>query len=225
MLDFSNLHIGLTNRCRLECPECPRNQPAAKYIHKMFDIDPDIFRRFLIECCPKQILFCGNWGDPIYSAGFLDLVSDLKKAFPLLEISIHTNGSGKKNDWWVSLIKNLGDQDKIIFSIDGVPTNYFIYRINSQWESVKNAVNTCVETKRKLNKKISIEWKYLVFSYNEKTIIEAYELSRKLGFDRFYLQEAIIDNSEGGQYKWLNTSKPFKEIKNEFEQTKDHSIL
>lgn len=191
----------------------------------MFDIDPDIFRKFLLDCDLKFILFCGNWGDPIYASGFLDLIVDLKRSFDDLSIHIHTNGSGKRKEWWISLVTELGENDKIIFSIDGVPTNYFTYRINSDWESVENAAMTCIETKKTLKKNVSIEWKYLVFSYNEQTIDEAYFLSKKMGFDNFYLQESIIDNSEGGQFKWLGISRPFCEIKDEFEKRKNQSLL
>ena len=39
MIDFKCLHVGLTNRCRLLCPECTRTTPHNKYIHNMFDMD------------------------------------------------------------------------------------------------------------------------------------------------------------------------------------------
>ena len=225
MLDFSNLHIGLTNRCRLECPECTRNQPAAKYIHQMFDIDISIFKKFLLDCNPKFILFCGNWGDPIYAGGFLDLIKNLKISFPTLAISIHTNGSGKRREWWYSLIELLENNDKLIFSIDGTPDNYFKYRINSEWNSVEMAIKSCVEAKEQFKKNVSIEWKYIVFSFNENSIDEAYHLSKTLGFDKFYLQQGLVDNTEGGRYKWLNTSTDFKIIETRFNERKNNTIL
>ena len=225
MFDFTNLHIGLTNRCRLQCPECPRNSPGATYIQSMFDLDVEDFKKFLFTCNPKFILFCGNWGDPIYSRDFIGLVSSLREKFEDLEIVIHTNGSGKRIEWWERLMSVLGNRDHLVFSIDGTPTNYTQYRINSEWESVETAVKTCIAYKKSHNKSTSIEWKHLVFSYNENTIDESYKLSQQFGFDKFYLQQSLVDNSEGGKHKWLNISKPFRDIEDEFYDRKNKPVL
>lgn len=216
IIDFSNLHVGLTNRCRLECPECARTSLGGRYIQKMFDLDVEYFKKFLIECNPYMILFCGNWGDPIYSKDFIGLVRSIKSSNPDCAIWIHTNGSGKRTEWWEELISVLQDNDILVFSIDGNPENYNKYRINSEWTDVENAVKTSIATKHKLNKKTRIEWKHLVFSYNENTINQSYELSKKLGFDNFYLQQGMVFSAP-----WLTTSKPFREIEDEFHKQKD----
>lgn len=220
MFNFKDLHVGLTNRCRLACPECPRNSPGATYIMSKFDLDTDYFKKFLITCDPERILFCGNWGDPIYSKNFIGLVQSLKEKFPNLSITIHTNGSGKRKDWWERLMNVLGDSDTLVFSIDGIPTNYTKYRINSEWSSVELAIKTCVKYKKENKKKTSIEWKHLVFSYNENTLQEAYEISKNLGFDKFYLQQSLVDNTESGKNKWLNVSMPFREIEKKFYESR-----
>jgi MoaA/NifB/PqqE/SkfB family radical SAM enzyme len=208
MFNFKNLHIGLTNRCRLLCPECPRNEPGAKYIHSMFDMEPDQFKKFLETCEPETILFCGNWGDPIYAKNFIELVEDIKLKFPKCKIFIHTNGSGKSVQWWERLMSVLNENDNLIFSIDGLPHNYNLYRINSHWDDVKTAIDTCISTKKKLNKSTKIIWKYLAFSYNQDDIIEAYKLSKEIGFNDFWLQEAYTTPENS----WLQITKEFHEL-------------
>jgi len=208
MFNFKNLHIGLTNRCRLLCPECPRNEQGAKYIHSMFDMEPGQFKKFLETCEPETILFCGNWGDPIYAKNFIELVEDIKLKFVECKIFIHTNGSGKSVQWWERLMSVLNDKDSLIFSIDGLPHNYNLYRINSQWEDVKTAVDTCISTKRKLNKNTNIIWKYLAFSYNQDDINEAYKLSKEIGFNDFWLQESYTTP----EHAWLKTTTEFQEL-------------
>lgn len=220
MIDFSNLHVGLTNRCTLGCPECARNMQGGKYIHKMTDADTETFKKFLSAASVKHILFCGNWGDPIYSKNFLGLLEYIKTANAECSITIHTNGAFKSIGWWKQLMQCLGDSDRIIFSIDGVPENYTSYRRNSKWESVKTAIETVIDMKRKLCKNTSVEWKYLVFAYNEDNIQEAYNLSMDMGFNRFFLQEAIIsENLE------LTTSKSFDEIQKVFYEAVSRSTL
>jgi hypothetical protein len=57
-----------------------------------------------------------------------------------------------------------------------------------------------------------------VFSYNEKDILTAYNLSKELGLTDFWLQEAIIAPNDLAMYdnEWLRPSRNFKEINNEF---------
>jgi MoaA/NifB/PqqE/SkfB family radical SAM enzyme len=220
MIDFTDLHVGLTNRCRLLCPECTRTQLDNRYIQNMFDLDTDYFKNFLLDCNPNRILFCGNWGDPIYSKDFVGLVRAIKTQNPSCELEIQTNGSGKSIKFWTNLATELLDNDVLIFSIDGSPENYNKYRVNSEWADVELAVKTVIETKKQLGKKTSIEWKHLVFSYNEETIDIAHAKSIELGFDKFFLQQSMVANE-----KWLSITRPFREIERDFYDRKDKRLL
>jgi MoaA/NifB/PqqE/SkfB family radical SAM enzyme len=165
-------------------------------------------------------LFCGNWGDPIYSKDFVGLVRAIKTQNPSCELEIQTNGSGKSIKFWTNLVTELLDNDVLIFSIDGSPENYNKYRVNSEWADVELAVKTVIETKKQLGKKTSIEWKHLVFSYNEETIDIAHAKSIELGFDKFFLQQSMVANE-----KWLSITRPFREIERDFYDRKDKRLL
>ena len=220
MIDFNNLHVGLTNRCRLECPECARTSLGGRYIQKMFDLDVEYFKKFFINCDPTMILFCGNWGDPIYSKDFIGLIRSIKTSNPNCAVWIHTNGSGKRTEWWEELMSVLQYNDILVFSIDGSPENYNKYRINSQWEDVENAARIAITTRNKLGTSTRIEWKHLVFSYNEDTIDDAYNKSVELGFDKFFLQQSMVDTS-----MWLTITRPFREIEQDFYDRKNKRLL
>ena len=228
MIDFKVLHVGLTNRCRLLCPECTRNITTNKYIHSMFDIDIEYFKKFLVDCKPQEILFCGNWGDPIYSENFLGLLKEIKSSHTDTKIVIHTNASGKSTAWWEEFTSILNEFDVVFFSIDGTPANYTNYRINSKWEDVENAVKTCVATSAKLNTNTRFIWKHLVFSYNENTIMESYKKSKELGID-FNLQESMVSDGAvktvSGGGSWLKTTRTFSEIEEEFNEQKNNTLL
>lgn len=222
MFNFKDLHVGLTNRCRLLCPECPRTS-GGKYIQSMFDLDTEYFKKFLLETQPKRILFCGNWGDPIYAKDVVVLITTLKENNPTLEIMIHTNGSGKSTEWWQSLMSVLNNHDTIVFSIDGTPENFNRYRINAKWDDVENAAKTCIEYKKAQGNGPKICWKHLVFSYNQDTLKSSYELSNTMDFDLFFLQHSLVEaNNENA---WLATTKPFNEIEEEFNDYKNKSLL
>lgn len=228
MIDFEVLHVGLTNRCRLLCPECTRNSPNNKYIQSMFDINVEHFKKFLVDCNPVEILFCGNWGDPIYSEDFLGLLREIKNSHSRARIIIHTNGTGKSIEWWEEFASLLEKNDIVFFSIDGTPENYTKYRINSKWDDVENAINTCVATSAKLSKETTFFWKHLVFSYNENTIMESYKKSQELGID-FQLQQSMVfgeaQHTESGGGTWLRPSRPFSEIEKEFNEQKNITLL
>ena len=223
MFDFKDLHVGLTNRCRLLCPECARTSIGGRYIQSMFDLDTEYFKKFLLEAQPKRILFCGNWGDPIYAKDLVGLVKSLKHNNPTLEIMIHTNGSGKNTEWWQSLMSVLNAHDSLIFSIDGTSENFNKYRINAKWDDIENAAMTCIEYKKQKGTGPNIYWKHLVFSYNQDTIISSYELSKTMGFDLFFLQHSLVEEGNGND--WLATTKPFSEIEEEFNDYKNKSLL
>jgi uncharacterized radical SAM superfamily Fe-S cluster-containing enzyme len=223
MFNFKDLHVGLTNRCRLLCPECARTSVGGRYIQNMFDLDIEYFKKFLIEAQPERILFCGNWGDPIYSKDLVGLVKSLKHNNPKLEITIHTNGSGKSTEFWQSMTDVMNYNDTLVFSIDGSPDNFNKYRINAKWDDVENAAKTCIEYKKQKGIGPKIYWKHLVFSYNQDTIKLSYELSKTMGFDLFFLQHSLVD--ETNENTWLSTTKPFNEIEKEFNDYKNKSLL
>lgn len=223
MFNFKDLHVGLTNRCRLLCPECARTSVGSRYIQNMFDLDTEYFKKFLLEAQPERILFCGNWGDPIYSKDLVGLIRSLKTSNPTLQILIHTNGSGKSTEWWQSLMSVLNHHDLLIFSIDGTPENFNKYRINAKWNDVENAAKTCIKYKKEQGSGPKICWKHLVFSYNQDTLKTSYELSKVMGFDLFFLQHSLVEIDK--ENAWLATTKPFNEIEEEFNDYKNKSLL
>lgn len=223
ILNFKELQIGLTNRCRLLCYECPRTAIEGRYFTSLFDLDIEYFKSFLSKCNPEIIFFCGTWGDPIYARDFVGLCRSLKNQYPNIKLMINTNGTGKTAEWWEELMQVLTDQDIIMFSIDGTPDNFNTYRVNAKWEDLETAVTTCVKHKQKNNKKTELHWKYLVFSYNQDTIMSAYELSKSMGFDQFFLQKSLVRTGEGTE--WLKPTRPHDEIEKEFNARKSNTLL
>lgn len=176
----SGFHIEPTNICTLKCPGCARTQLINQWPQqwKNHSLDIDLTLKFLdIDLTNKQVLLCGNYGDPIYHPEFIEFVQKFKARGAIL--SIVTNGSYRTSEWWQELVNTLTDQDQITFSIDGLPATFTQYRINANWESIQTGISIAV------NSKVQTQWKYIPFAYNQTDIADAEKLSNSLGIDQF----------------------------------------
>lgn len=176
-------NIELTNLCVLKCPECPRTQLIEQYPNywKNHSLDLEDLKRFLdVDLCDSRVMLCGNHGDVIYHKNFINIVAWLKEQG--CQLIINTNGSHRTLIWWQSLVDLLDRKDEIVFSIDGTPDNFTEYRINADWDSIRQGIETAVSAR------ITTVWKYIVFNYNENTIEQAKKTCQLLNMDRFEIE-------------------------------------
>lgn len=174
-------HLELTNLCTLKCPGCHRTQlinEGTKW--KNHSVTLDDLKRFInIDISDKRFNLCGNYGDALYHPDLINIVKWIKGSGGAIQLT--TNGSHKSKEFWDELSSLLDDRDEIIFSIDGMPYNFFKYRINADWDSVEVGIRSIAGTPALLS------WKYIVFNYNENDIQKAEELAISLGVDNFTL--------------------------------------
>ena len=181
MLDnLTGFHIEPTNICTLKCSKCERTELRNKFPSKWSNqnLNLDNFINFIdIDVEGKLFTLCGNSGDPIYYPDLFELCQfiKLKKA----HIKIITNGSYKTKEWWQKLAGILTENDTVVFSIDGLPNNFTIYRQNGDWESISAGIAVLSQTN------VNTVWKYIVFKYNENDIEQACKLSDELGIKFF----------------------------------------
>jgi MoaA/NifB/PqqE/SkfB family radical SAM enzyme len=183
MIDsLQGLHIEPTNICTLKCSGCSRTRFIDQWPQhwQNHSLDIDQLLTFLdIDLADKQILLCGNYGDPIYHPEFIEFVEKLKRTGA--RIAIVTNGSYRRAAWWKSLTDLLDAQDTIAFSIDGVPENFTLYRKNADWDSIKVGIEISVASACRTI------WKYIPFKFNQDNIDQARSLSKNLGMDEFMI--------------------------------------
>jgi pyruvate-formate lyase-activating enzyme len=207
----NGFHIEPTNICTLKCPGCPRTRFIDQWPQhwKNHNLDIDQLLQFLdIDLTDKKILLCGDYGDPIYHPDFIDFVKKLKSRGSI--ITIITNGSYKKQDWWKELVNNLSAADTINFSVDGTPENFTEYRINADWESIRVGMDVVA------NSHCNSSWKYIPFSFNQADIKQVEKLSQNIGIKKFWVefsdrfdeqtQHLIPDRSLRGQ-RYNNQTK------------------
>jgi len=156
-----NLETGI--RCTLQCPDCARTiiMKAGKKIPGK-DLTIDQF----IKMCNffKEIHFCGGWSDPIFNPNFIEMLEVCKDKG--VAAWVHTAASHKSRDWYQRAFKV--NVDAVWrFGIDGLPENSHRYRVNQDGEKLFEIML--------LGKSlgINVEWQYLIFDYNRKTIEKA----------------------------------------------------
>jgi MoaA/NifB/PqqE/SkfB family radical SAM enzyme len=213
MLLHNSLEIELTTKCTIGCPACPRNDPFdLKENWDVGHLNTDIIKRFADDDSNRNYLFVGCYGDPIYHPDFIEIIKyfvDNGK-----RISVHTNGSFKTEKWWKELAainwsqkSAKGYKQKFTFSVDGLEDTNHLYRINSKWKSVIAGMKIMGALPKDCRP--SIEWKFLVFPYNQHQVEEARALAMELGFDTFtpVTSERIIDYYQTDTpelYEWPN---------------------
>lgn len=192
MLDqLQGLHIEPTNMCTLKCPRCSRTQFIERFPKrwKNYSLGLEQLKSFLdIPLDNKSIHLCGNYGDPIYYEQLIDMVEFFKNKNS--NVFITTNGSYKSLDWWSELATNLDVNDTVYFSIDGTPENFTQYRINADWPSVQQGIETLVKYG------IKVVWKYIPFSFNEHDIDATRKIAEELGVVEFIVTPSSRWNSE-----------------------------
>lgn len=114
----------------------------------------------------RNILFCGQMGDPIYHPKFLQILEICKKN----NVTISTNGHGKSIDWW-GQAAFISSKQSWIFGLDGLPNESHLYRIGQDGESVFSTMKYLASLG------CNITWQYIVFKYNQNSISEARKLA------------------------------------------------
>lgn len=197
MYDYNSLygvHLELTSRCNLLCPQCARVKngavnPDLPLDHLSLETVEKIFSE--LENKIEYVHICGNYGDMIaypYPMEALDIISSKGNPF----IKIYTNGSARPKTFWNELGSKLNGQ--VVFSIDGLKDTNHLYRVNSNFEKIIENATAFIQAGG-----VAI-WEWLPFAHNEDQVEEAKQLAMDLGFAEFILKRnprfSPINNGE-----------------------------
>ncbi|MDE0092231.1 MAG: radical SAM protein [Oligoflexia bacterium] len=211
------IELELTSKCALKCPRCSRTE--YKGVYSITDMPLDLIKKRIHSDSLKKfsdIILSGNYGDPIYHDHFLEVLKYLKSQN--YRIEIETNASGKDTNFWKIVTSILDDKDVITFSVDGLKDTNSIYRINSKWDSIQQAMEIACKSR------VQTEWKFIVFKHNQHQIEEAMSFAKSIGISEFVIVKSklfgeIYLNKDGidplkPEEKWLPPS-PFKNSSNQ----------
>jgi MoaA/NifB/PqqE/SkfB family radical SAM enzyme len=154
----------------------------------------------------EHFLFCGSIGDPIYATEFLEIINYIKRNSQI-RVSIVTNGSYKKPDWWHQLAQLLDYNDMITFSVDGWDNDSNNqYRVNSNFDSILEGIRTVRQASA-----CQIRWSTIYFSFNQHNINRIREVARSVGCNTF---QTVKSSKFDGRYLTgtVDVMKPADEL-------------
>jgi MoaA/NifB/PqqE/SkfB family radical SAM enzyme len=180
---YKIIEVELTTKCNLACPQCSRNYYGGKTWPSLPLVELDLkwckeklSEDFLSNL--SQIRLVGTYGDPCMAKDFIPIVKWLKTVTSA-QLFISTNGSLRTVKWWKELAQILGDQDRVMFGIDGLEDTNHLYRRGSNWNKI---IENLMSFNNNGGKSI---WQYIVFEHNEHQVEQARALSTKLNCHGF----------------------------------------
>lgn len=217
-ISVERLQFEISNVCNLSCIGCVRTNDdfigSKESIGHSQYISKETFEKIISAPefkTVKYIEFCGSIDDPATHPDFLEFIKiiircgiEMNKKFTM---QMHTNGSLKNPTFWKELGSLLKENKRLLdhivmFNIDGLEDTNHIYRRGSNWLKIMENSQAIIDTGA------SVNWQYIVFSWNKHQIEQAHELSRKKSFQAFFTRQ---NRAEGQIMTW---QRPWKIAKN-----------
>lgn len=196
--DIKTVHLEMTDSCNAACPMCARNinggedNPQLPNTELYIDDIKKIFTEDFVRQLDR-LYMCGNYGDPIAARDTLEAFAYFRSINPNLHLSMHTNGSAKKPNWWKELAYVLGKNSHVVFSLDGLEDTNHLYRQNTIWSKIMENAKEFIDSGGRAR------WDYIVFEHNEHQVEEAKKLSEDMGFEKFQYKKSarFFSNASG----------------------------
>jgi MoaA/NifB/PqqE/SkfB family radical SAM enzyme len=196
--DIETVHLEMTEACNASCPMCARNLNGGDvnpYLNNRELSISDVERIFPIEFVEqlKRIYMCGNYGDPAVARDTLEAFKYFRQHNKDINLSMHTNGSMKRPEWWAELARVIGRKGYVIFGLDGLHDTNNLYRQGTVWDKIMENVKAFIAAGGRAR------WDFIVFAHNEHQVEEAEQLSKDMGFEKFQYKKSarFFSNNQG----------------------------
>ena len=173
---IQTIHIELTNRCNAKCPQCTRTIIGIK---NFIDLPLEYIQTAVNSKYTdlKNLVYCGNYGDPLMSPYFMDIVESIR-----IPTEVHTNGSIRSESDW----RKLGSLEHLTvrFHIDGDEENNKIYRVGTVYEKIlRNAFEFIGAGGKAI-------WVFIPFKHNIDSMNNLTKLAKNMGFQDFEIRDS-----------------------------------
>jgi len=187
--EIKTVHLEITAACNASCPMCARNinggevNPQLPQTELGLDDIKKIFDpKFVTQL--ERVYLCGNYGDPVAARDTLEALTYFRTYNPNIYLSMHTNGSAKRPEWWAELARIIGRKGHVVFSLDGLEDTNHLYRQGTVWSKIMENAQSFINAGGRAR------WDYIVFAHNEHQVEAAEQLSKSMGFERFQFKKS-----------------------------------
>lgn len=183
MRDIKVLHLEPTDVCQAACAMCLRELDnkfdKSQQHHLTVSHIKARYSEDLIKNLNKMFM-CGIYGDPAAGKYTLDLYRFFRKINPNIVLGMNSNGGLQNTLWWYELGRIMNQsEDYVVFSIDGNQDTNSVYRVNVNWDRIKNNVEAFISAGGQAH------WDMLVYRHNQHQVDECEQLARDWGFKWF----------------------------------------
>lgn len=187
--DIKTVHLEITERCNASCPMCARNinggedNPHLQNHELTLEDCKTIFTPDFIKQLDRMYM-CGNFGDPVAASDTLEVFEYFRTNNSKMNLTMYTNGSAKRPEWWRQLARVLDKNAYVVFSIDGLEDTNHLYRQNTVWSKIMENAEAFISAGGRAR------WDYIVFAHNEHQVERAEQLSREMKFEKFQYKKS-----------------------------------
>lgn len=196
--EITTVHLEMTELCNASCPMCARNLNGGEVnplLHNAELSISDIEKIFPVDFIKqlKRLYMCGNYGDPAVARDTLEAFAYFREHNPNINLSMHTNGSMKKPEWWAELARVINNKGYVIFGLDGLEDTNHLYRQGTVWSKIMENVQAFIDAGGRAR------WDYIVFAHNEHQVELAEQLAKDMGFEKFNIKKSnrFFSNTRG----------------------------
>lgn len=196
--DIKTVHLEMTEACNASCPMCARNLNGGEVnplLHGAELSIADIEQIFPVDFIKQlnRIYMCGNYGDPAVASDTLEAFAYFREHNEKINLSMHTNGSMKKPEWWAELASVINKRGYVIFGLDGLEDTNHLYRQGTVWPKIMANAQAFINAGGRAR------WDYIVFGHNEHQVEEARALAESMGFEQFNIKKSnrFFSNTRG----------------------------
>lgn len=174
--DIKQIELELSSYCNANCPLCPRNLFGYPYNTgytarhlTLAEIKQILDLKFIAQL--DNVIFEGNYGDPLMNPELLDIVNYINKP-----VDLFTNASMQTKTFWQKLAKT---QTTVYFALDGLRDTHSIYRQNTDFDKIIANATAFIDAGGEAI------WKMIKFDHNKHQIDDCENLSKLRGFKEF----------------------------------------
>jgi len=198
---ISTVDISVTNLCNIKCPQCKRTDPNGLKAHKSLPLTSWTLEEFQIAFPIEDLdntgeySFCGLWGDPLMAKDIKKIIYYIIDNSKKCKVSITTNGSIRKEDFYEEIGNYCGKRLIIIFDIDGI--NEEMHTKYRRGASLKKSLSNMYALSKTNAFPLS---QTIIFKHNQDYKKEILTLAKKWGSRNH--EFCLSDRFDNGESKW-----------------------